>query len=139
VPRQLYSSWRTVYHLTAFLCWRTVYHLTAFLCCCTPCLAVFFFPRRNHACMLCNVAGLPLDLVIVSQVGFVFGMASMTKCTILSAINGVETPNLEAVVAALSSVPDSQEFTVSMRHVLDQRYHYVDTCTMDRRCVTVCV
>ena len=42
----------------------------------------------------------------------------MTKCTIIASVNGVDTPNVEAVAAVLATIADGEEFPMSLRHVL---------------------
>ena len=44
----------------------------------------------------------------------------MTRCTIISSVNGVNTPNVDAVAACLATIPDGDEFTISMRHVIGE-------------------
>lgn len=115
-----------------------------------------------------------MDTVVVSHVGYMFGecrllvlhsttllslsllvpseMASMTRNTIISSLNGVPTPNIDICAQVLSGIPDGAYVSVSMNHVVgrwpcfhrppralhaflsaDQRYHYKDVICMDRR------
>ena len=58
---------------------------------------------HNISYTMALLEGLPMDLV-----------------TIISSVNGVNTPNVDAVAACLATIPDGDEFTISMRHVIGE-------------------
>lgn len=83
--------------------------------------------------------GVPLDAVVVSRVGYMLEQASMTRNTIIASINGVVTPTVDACADVLRTLADGAHFTVTMKHVIDQRYQYSDVIAMDRTFFPMCL
>ncbi len=89
--------------------------------------------------------GLPTNVVVVSQVGVMFGRSDISCGSVITAVNGRETHNIEALIDAVSCIPDGETFTVSKFHIDNQRNRVTVPVTMDRRyvrpqvCVCVCV